>query len=127
MTCKERFAIEYPDGDIKSCCPNDCNYLPYPEYCCEGADNSLCETCWERELPEGIETMNNLKETCKPNYEAMYNDMVLKVESQKAEIKNLKTEIRSLEYKLASAKGAIAMAEVIYGRQWGPGRLEVIR
>lgn len=66
-------------------------------------------------------------ECCKPNYEVMYTDAMTKVESQKAEIKNLKTEIRSLEYKLASAKGAIAMAEVIYGRQWAPGRLEVIR
>jgi hypothetical protein len=57
----------------------------------------------------------------------MYTDAMTKVEYQKAEIKNLKTEISSLEYKLASAKGAIAMAEVIYGRQWAPGRLEVIR
>lgn len=67
------------------------------------------------------------KEYCEPNYEVMYTDAMTKVEYQKVEIKNLKTEIRSLEYKLASAKGAIAMAEVIYGRQWGPGRLEMIR
>ena len=65
--------------------------------------------------------------TCAPNYEAMYNDMVAKVESQRAEIKNLKHEKNILEHKLASAKGAIAMVEVIYGRQWKPSYLEMIR
>lgn len=67
------------------------------------------------------------KECCMPNYEAMYNDMVLKVESQTVEIKQLKTENHILEHKLACAKGAIAMVEVIYGRQWAPGKLEMIR
>lgn len=64
---------------------------------------------------------------CKPNYEAMYNDMVVKSEKQKAEIRGLKNEMSILEHKLNSAKGAIAMVEVIYGRQWAPGKLELIR
>ena len=130
MTCKDKFAIDYPDCDIEYSCPSDCNYLSRPDYCCDGADNSICETCWERELPEepkGSEPVSDLKETCKPNYEDMYNDMVLKVESQKDDIKQLKTENRILEHKLAWAKGAIAMVEVIYGRQWKPSNLEMIR
>lgn len=67
------------------------------------------------------------KECSMPNYETMYNDMVTKVESQKAEIKYLKEERRVLEHKLACAKGAIAMVEVIYGRKWAPSNLELIR
>ena len=64
---------------------------------------------------------------CAPNYEVMYNDLVTKIESQRAEIKNLKTEKNILEHKLASAKGAIAMVEVVYGRKWLPSNLEMIR
>lgn len=67
------------------------------------------------------------KECCKPNYEAMYTDAMTKVEAQKTEINGLKNEKRSLEYKLVCAKGAIAMIEVIYGRRWSPGTLELIR
>lgn len=65
--------------------------------------------------------------TCSPNYEAMYNDMVTKLEAHKAEIKGLKNEILILNRNIACAKGAIAMVETIYGRKWSPMNLEGIR
>lgn len=131
MTCKDKFyeMNGHAGYDHRDFCPRDCGFLPNPEYCKEGADEEVvCEMCWLRELPDKKEeqTLDETK-TCAPNYEAMYNDLVLKVESQKAEIKQLKTENRVLEHKLACAKGAIAMVEVIYGRQWAPSRLEMIR
>lgn len=64
---------------------------------------------------------------CGPNYEAMYNELYDAHQAVKKRNKELKDEVRSLEYKLVSARSAIAMAEVIYGRQWAPGKLELIR
>lgn len=55
MTCKDKF---YEDSnhvgyDHRDFCPNDCGYLPNPEYCKEGADEEVvCEMCWLRELPD---------------------------------------------------------------------------
>ena len=67
------------------------------------------------------------KECCGPNYEAMYTDAMTKLELQKAEIKGLKNEKCILEHKLELTRGAIAMVETIYGRRWSPGTLELIR
>ena len=67
------------------------------------------------------------EKTCQPNYEAMYNDMATKMESQNAYIEELKHKARILEERLVCARGAIAMVEVIYGRQWKPSNLELIR
>lgn len=64
---------------------------------------------------------------CKPNYEAMYEEQLAKNQDLIKKNKDLKTENGILEHKLACAKGAIAMVEVIYGRQWKPSNLEMIR
>lgn len=58
MTCKEKFMDEFPGFDIRDFCPSDCRFLKDPDYCCEGADETTCKTCWDREIPEeGIEVI----------------------------------------------------------------------
>ena len=53
-----------------------------------------------------------------PNYEAMYNDILLKMEAQNADIERLKKGKQDVELRLARATGAIAMIELLYGRKW---------
>ena len=53
-----------------------------------------------------------------PNYEAMYNDILLKMEAQNDEIERLKKGKQDVELRLARATGAIAMIELLYGRKW---------
>lgn len=67
------------------------------------------------------------EKTCGLNYEAEYNRLVEKNRETKDRVKGLEREKYILEHRLASAKGAIAMVEVIYGRQWSPAKLELIR
>lgn len=132
MTCREKFyeMNEHAGYDHRDFCPRDCGFLPNPEYCKEGADEEVvCEQCWDREILEKQEkkTLDDLLKTCAPNYEAMYNEQLGLSQDLLKKNKELKTEVRVLEHKLACAKGAIAMVEVIYGRQWKPSCLEMIR
>ena len=57
MTCKDKFINRHPTQDISAFCPPDFNWADYPEYCCEGSDPTLCAKCWDREIPETIETI----------------------------------------------------------------------
>ena len=113
MTCKDKIYKDYEnkDYDHRDFCPKECGYLPNPEYCKEGADEEVvCEQCWLRELPE--------EETPMSDYAAMYNDILLKMEAQNAEIERLKKGKQDVELRLARATGAIAMIELLYGRKW---------
>lgn len=51
MTCREKFELEHPDGNINKCCPDTYVYAPMPKYCASGA-NGECDACWDREIPE---------------------------------------------------------------------------
>lgn len=62
MTCLEKFKADHPDwseekiqATIKFHCPDTWGYLPNPSWCRGG--NSMCEDCWNRELPEAYPDM----------------------------------------------------------------------
>lgn len=68
MTCRERLAKEHPEKIDSYCfggcrgCPDDYNYLPSPEYCKTRPSESMCEKCWDREIPEIDISWEHIKE-----------------------------------------------------------------
>ena len=58
MTCREKAKIEHPElvndcfqGGVVNC-PRAYGYLEDPDYCYDTWDESRCERCWNREIPE---------------------------------------------------------------------------
>ena len=57
MTALEKLKIEHPKLIDKRVnggaigCPHDYGYLPRHNHC-ENRDGTLCEKCWNREIPE---------------------------------------------------------------------------
>ena len=66
MTCKEKYIIDYPTGDINyaisELCPSMYYKLDDPEYCnddcLDGICKELCAECWNREIPEEDDDVN---------------------------------------------------------------------
>lgn len=66
MTCKEKYIIDYPTGDvnyaISEFCPSMYYKLDNPEYCnddcLDGTCKKLCVECWNREIPEEDDDVN---------------------------------------------------------------------
>lgn len=62
MTCREKLKIEHPEcvrvGFGGGCrdCPHDYGYLDRPDYCKQIGYPTRCEECWDREIPEQIDT-----------------------------------------------------------------------
>ena len=64
MTCREKLKIEHPalvgsdyTGGCNGC-PDDYGYLPKPELCI--FSNSTCNKCWDREIPEEDEKIDEI-------------------------------------------------------------------
>ena len=58
MTCREKAKIEHPEcinavfeGGVAQC-PRTYGYLEDPDYCYDTWDESRCDRCWDREIPE---------------------------------------------------------------------------
>ena len=58
MTCREKAKIEHPgcvdaefEGGVAQC-TRTYGYLEDPDYCYDTWDESRCDRCWDRELPE---------------------------------------------------------------------------
>ena len=63
MTCREKYAQEYPDDNEiwDGMCPNDYGYLPIPDYCYADG-RAHCEECWNREIPDTEPVIDEKKE-----------------------------------------------------------------
>ena len=67
MTCREKAKIEHPEcvnavfeGGVAQC-PRTYGYLEDPDYCYNFWDESRCDRCWNREIPEEKNPIPELK------------------------------------------------------------------
>ena len=67
MTCREKAKIEHPEcinavfeGGVAQC-PRTYGYLEDPYYCTDIWDESRCDRCWDREIPEEKNPIPELK------------------------------------------------------------------
>jgi hypothetical protein len=94
VTCREKLAKEQTGRSIDQVCPSTYGYLPdpHPEWC----HRSLCDICWDREIPEGPKEKEKPMSTKKTKAELMEeleaaNKAKDDLEKQLAELEKYKT------------------------------------
>ena len=118
MTCKEKLMEQRPEiynYAVRDDCPHNFGLHIQPDDCCE----DYCAECWER---EAIDIDNDAKEkipTSAPNYEAMYNETLNKLEEVEAKLSDLNRRYEIRERERSYYRGVTDALELVYGRKLG--------
>lgn len=99
MTCREKWKNAYPEltfDVLNDHCPWHYGYLDEPDYCTPGPDITICNRCWDREIPEETKEEEKPMTTKKTKAELMEeleaaNKAKTDLEKQLAELEKYKT------------------------------------
>jgi hypothetical protein len=119
MTCKEKIMEQHPDDynyALAYQCPHEFNLNVKPDCCCD----NYCGDCWDREVLDTKGNTNTEKKpTAAPNYKAMYEETLCRLEEANAKIRDMNHREEIWLRKQSYYRGVTEALELVYGRKLG--------